>query len=32
VARGGERTTAYARVHDLNPIQKHLPGETSSGG
>ena len=27
VARGPERATAYDRVHELNPLEKGLPGE-----
>ena len=28
VARGAERRAAYARVHELNPRERDLPGET----
>ena len=31
VARGSERSRAYARVHVLNPLQKDLPGESATG-
>ena len=27
VASGSERTHAYARVHELNPLEEALPGE-----
>lgn len=30
VARGAERRAAYARVHELNPLDKNLPGEGTS--
>jgi hypothetical protein len=32
LARGKERTRAYARVHELNPLDKDLPGESTPGG
>ena len=30
VAAGSERAAAYARVHELNPLETDLPGETSA--
>jgi hypothetical protein len=32
VARGAERTAAYARVRALNPLEEDLPGEASASG
>lgn len=29
VARGAERVAAYARVHELNPLEENLPGESA---
>jgi O-antigen ligase len=31
VARGAERRSAYAKVHELNPLEHDLPGESSPG-
>jgi O-antigen ligase len=31
VAHGTERRLAYAKVHELNPLEHDLPGESSSG-
>ncbi|MEP7225535.1 MAG: hypothetical protein ABI783_11345, partial [Actinomycetota bacterium] len=29
VARGAERLAAYTRVHELNPLEENLPGDSA---